>query len=343
MPAAGGRCFRREIVIFRFVRDGLVVYFQKKGKKEGGGSVPASGGAVACRSERGKRRSTVCSCGGLFGRYGMDGRFSVCFRRVETAVSLSGKGKTVCLSVCLSVVRTVVVGSIGCGERGGGTRWWFLPAGILADIPRRCGLSGDCFFMDERKRAHSVVSCRLVMRKGGGECIDLVSRRNPIAVGAGRRKRSVSVVYDVWPIPAPCFHAGGRASREAFPGSYFRSGPDVGPSVVSVHAGAGGGMGGPGNLWERHWTVRPWACSASRCSCFLRVGAVVAAFCGRFGAGRSFGAGRDRAAPKSLPFFDISSSVAVSSGGQSEVCRKKYVDFFAKDWLKWKKCLPLFL
>ena len=84
------------------------------------------------------------------------------------------------------------------------------------------------------------------MRKGGGECIDLVSRRNPIAVGAGRRKRSVSVVYDVWPIPAPCFRAGGRASREAFPGSYFRSGPDVGPSVVSVHAGAGGGDGRTG-------------------------------------------------------------------------------------------------
>ena len=30
------------------------------------------------------------------------------------------KGKAVCLSVCLSVVRTVVVGSIGCGEREGG-------------------------------------------------------------------------------------------------------------------------------------------------------------------------------------------------------------------------------
>lgn len=32
----------------------------------------------------------------------------------------------------------------------------------------------------------------------------------------------------------------GRASREAFPGSYFRSGSDIGPSVVFVHAGAGG-------------------------------------------------------------------------------------------------------
>ena len=69
---------------------------------------------------------------------------------------------------------------------------------------------------------------------------------------------------------------------------------------------------------------------ASRCSCFLRVGAVVAAFCGRFGAGRSFGAGRDRAATKSLSFFGISSSVAVSSGGRSEVRRKKCRFFLRK-------------
>lgn len=133
----------------------------------------------------------------------------------------------------------------------------------------------------------------------------------------------------------------GRAEKR-FPVRIFDPGRTSGPLWFPCMR-VPGGMGGPGNLWERHWTVRPWACSASRCSCFLRVGAVVAAFCGRFGAGRSFGAGRDRAAPKSLPFFDISSSVAVSSGGQSEVRRKKYVDFFAKDWLKWKKCLPLFL
>ena len=300
------------------------------------------GGAVACWSGRGKakRRSTVCSCGGLFGRYGMDGRFSVCFGAVETAVSLSGKGKTVCLSVCLSVVRTVVVGSIGCGEREGGDTM------VISSGGNPCGHSAAMRLVRRllfHGRAGTGAFRRFVQaryeKRGRGVYRPCVAEKSDCGRGrATVRFRRIRCLADSRSMFS--------CRRSGEPRSVFRF-------VFSIRAGhrtlcgfrACGcrGIGGPGNLWERLWTVRPWACSAFRGSYFLRVGAVVAAFCGRFGAGRSFGAGRDRAAPKSLPFFGISSLVAVSSGGRSEVRRKKYVDFFAKDWLKWKKCLPLFL
>lgn len=103
------------------------------------------------------------------------------------------------------------------------------------------------------------------------------------------------------------------------------------------------GIGGPGNLWERLWTVRPWACSAFRGSYFLRVGAVVAAFCGRFGAGAPFERAETVLRRSRCRFSVFRRRLRFRAEGGLRSAEKNMSIFFAKDWLKWKKCLPLSL